>query len=139
MQVGFNCLLSHKEMMLLMWLIHFRVYVNIPQQIAMKCGFSWIYRIRCGNLIWWINLFWVIGGFYIGECYCILHALGNKKENLAVFNLADFHNSPNCQNKFYAKFSSYMEYHKYYYSFKFLWYQYNKILSALVLWLKDIL
>jgi len=35
----------------------------------------------------------VIGGFYIGERYCILHALG-KKENLAVFNLADFRNSP---------------------------------------------
>jgi len=49
----------------------------------------------------------VIGKFYIGECYCILHALGKEKENLAVFNLADFHNSPNCQNKFYAKFSSY--------------------------------
>jgi len=50
----------------------------------------------------------VIGGFYVGECYCILHALGNKKENLAVFNLVDFHNSPNCQNKFSAKFLSYM-------------------------------
>jgi len=36
-----------------------------------------------------------------------LHALGNKKDNLAEFNLADFHNSPNRQNKFYAKFSSY--------------------------------
>jgi len=36
-----------------------------------------------------------------------LHALGNKKENLAEFNLADFCNSPNHQNKFYAKFSSY--------------------------------
>jgi len=24
-----------------------------------------------------------------------------------VFNLADFCNSPNCQNKFYTKFSSY--------------------------------
>jgi len=50
----------------------------------------------------------VIGGFYIGEHYCILHVLGNKKENLAVFNLADFRNLPNRQNKFYAKFSSYM-------------------------------
>jgi len=50
----------------------------------------------------------VIGGFYIDECYCILHTLGNKRENLAVFNLADFHHSPNHQNKFYAKFSSYM-------------------------------
>jgi len=49
----------------------------------------------------------VIGGFYIGECYCILHALSNKKDNLAEFNLADFCNSPNRQNKFYAKFSSY--------------------------------
>jgi len=49
----------------------------------------------------------VIGGFYIGEYYCILHALGNKKENLVVFNLADFCNSPNHQNKFHAKFSSY--------------------------------
>jgi len=29
-----------------------------------------------GNLIWQINL---IGGLYIGERYCILHALGNKK------------------------------------------------------------
>jgi len=50
----------------------------------------------------------VIGGFYIGEHYCILHALGNKKDNLAVFNLADFCNLPKCQNKFYTKFSSYM-------------------------------
>jgi len=49
----------------------------------------------------------VIGGFYIGKCHCILHALSNKKENLAVFNLADFHTLPNHQNKFYAKFSSY--------------------------------
>jgi len=49
----------------------------------------------------------VIGGFYIGECYCILHSLGNKKENFMEFNLADFCNSPNCQNKFYAKFSFY--------------------------------
>jgi len=38
--------------------------------------------------------------------YCILHALGKKI--LAVINLADFCNSPNHQNKFYAKFSSYM-------------------------------
>jgi len=37
-----------------------------------------------------------------------LHALGNKIENLVAFNLADFCNSPNCQNKFYTKFSSYM-------------------------------
>jgi len=50
----------------------------------------------------------VIGGFYIGERYCILHALSNKKGNLAVFNLADFCNSPNHQNKFYTKFLSYM-------------------------------
>jgi len=49
----------------------------------------------------------VIGGFYIGECYCILHALGNKKDNLVEFNLAEFGNLPNHQNKFYAKFSSY--------------------------------
>jgi len=49
----------------------------------------------------------VIGGFYIGERYCILHALGNKEENLVVFNLADFRNLPNYQNKFYTKFSSY--------------------------------
>jgi len=33
--------------------------------------------------------------------------LGNKKDNLAEFNLADFRNSLNRQNKFYAKFSSY--------------------------------
>jgi len=52
----------------------------------------------------------VNGGFYIGERYCILHALGNKRDNLAEFDLADFHNSPNRQNKFYAKFSSYMVY-----------------------------
>jgi len=48
----------------------------------------------------------VIGGFYIGKCYCILDAFDNKK-NLAVFNLADFCNFPNHQNKFYTKFSSY--------------------------------
>jgi len=52
----------------------------------------------------------MIGGFYIGERCCILHALDNKKENLAEFNLADFRNSPNRQNKFYAKFLSYMVY-----------------------------
>jgi len=39
----------------------------------------------------------VIGGFYIGKRYCILHELGNKKENLVEFNLVDFHNSPNRQ------------------------------------------
>jgi len=49
----------------------------------------------------------VIGGFYIGKRYCILHALSNKKENLAIFNLADFRNLSNHQNKFNAKFSSY--------------------------------
>jgi len=49
----------------------------------------------------------VIGGFYIGKRYRILHTLDSKKENIAVFNLADFHNSPNRQNKVYAKFSSY--------------------------------
>jgi len=49
----------------------------------------------------------VFGGFYIGKRYCILHSLGNKKDNLAEFNLADFWNSPNRQNKFYANFSSY--------------------------------
>jgi len=49
----------------------------------------------------------VIGGFYIGKCCCILHALSNKKEDLAVFNLVDFCNLPNRQNKFYANFSSY--------------------------------
>jgi len=41
--------------------------------------------------------------------YCILHSLGNK-DNLAKFNLADIRNSPNRQNKFYAKFSSCMVY-----------------------------
>ena len=38
--------------------------------------------------------------------FSILHVLGNK-ENLAVFNLVDFCNSPNRQNKFYTKFKSY--------------------------------
>jgi len=32
------------------------------------------------------------------------------KKNLVVFNLVDFCNSPNCQNKFYTKFSSYTVY-----------------------------
>jgi len=50
----------------------------------------------------------VIGGFYIGKRYYILHSLGNKKDNLAEFNLADFCDLSNHQNKFYAKFSSYM-------------------------------
>jgi len=37
------------------------------------------------------------------------------KENLVVFNLVDFHNLPNRQNKFYAKFSSYtvVQYNRY--------------------------
>jgi len=48
---------------------------------------------------WWI-LYW--------RTLLHLHSLGNKKDNLVEFNLADFHNSPNRQNKFYAKFSSYM-------------------------------
>jgi len=30
--------------------------------------------------------------FYIGECCCILHALGNKMEKLVVLNLAHFVN-----------------------------------------------
>jgi len=57
----------------------------------------------------------VIGEFYIGKHYCSSHALGNKKENLVVFNLVDFCDSPNYQNKFYAKFSSYMV-HGYWYA-----------------------
>jgi len=44
---------------------------------------------------WWI-LYWRMLLYFT----CI--------ESLAVFNLADFRNSPNCQNKFHAKFSSYM-------------------------------
>jgi len=48
----------------------------------------------------------VIGGFYIGKCYCSSTITLYALDNLAVFNLADFHNSPNHQNKFYAKFSS---------------------------------
>jgi len=36
--------------------------------------------------------------------------LGNKKENLAAFNLADFCSLPNRQNKFYTRFSSYTVY-----------------------------
>jgi len=44
----------------------------------------------------------VIGRFYIGKHYYILHALSNKKDNLVVFNMADFGNLPNHQNKFYA-------------------------------------
>jgi len=65
----------------------------------------WIFG---SNLIWQINHFWVISGFYIGKYYCILHALGNRKENLVVFhNLVDLCNSPNHQHKFY-EFSFYM-------------------------------
>jgi len=48
-----------------------------------------------------------------------LHSLGSKKENLAEFNLADFRNSPNRQNKFYAKFSSYTVYQETLTSLKF--------------------
>jgi len=44
---------------------------------------------------------------YFNNDIAFLHALGNKKENLAVFNLVDIHNLPNCLNKFYTKFSSY--------------------------------
>jgi len=51
----------------------------------------------------------VIGGFFIGERYCILHALNHKKEFGSII-LTDFHNSPNHQNNFYTKFSSYMVY-----------------------------
>jgi len=42
----------------------------------MVCHIRWIFG---GNLIWQINLFWVIGGPFIGEHYCILYALSNKK------------------------------------------------------------
>jgi len=44
---------------------------------------------------------------YFNNNIAFLHALGNKRENLVVFNLADFRNLPNCLNKFYTKFSSY--------------------------------
>jgi len=38
----------------------------------------------------------------------VFYCIGKlKTENLAVFNLEDFHNSPTCQNKFHTKFSSY--------------------------------
>jgi len=53
---------------------------------------------------WWILYWW---------SYCILHSLYNKKDNLAEFNLADFHNSSNHQNKFYTKFSSYTVFYWY--------------------------
>ena len=42
----------------------------------------------------------------IGKNHCIFTHIGHKK-NLAVLKLADFHNSPNHQAKFYAKFSPY--------------------------------
>ena len=77
------------------------------------CNMHVAYCIRWifgSNLILWINF--LSGRFYTGECYCILHALGNEKENLAVFNLTDFHNLPNRQNIFYAKFSSCTVYDK---------------------------
>jgi len=48
-----------------------------------------------------------LADFILANAIVFLRALGNKKENLVVFNLADFCNSPNRQNKFYAKFSSY--------------------------------
>jgi len=54
------------------------------------------------NIWWQFNLvnqsFLRVWQIYIGERYCILHALHNKEEILVVFNLADFHNSPNRQN-----------------------------------------
>jgi len=45
----------------------------------------------------WCILYW--------QTLLYLHTLGNKK-SFEVFNLVDFCNSPNQQNKFYAKFSS---------------------------------
>jgi len=45
--------------------------------------------------------------FILVNAIVYLHSLDNKKENLEEFNLADFRNSPNHQNKFYAKFLSY--------------------------------
>ena len=47
----------------------------------------------------------MIGRFYIDKHYYMHWAI--KKEDLVVFNLADFRNLPNRQNKFYTKFSSY--------------------------------
>jgi len=37
----------------------------------------------------------------------VFHMQWEIKKNLVVFNLVDFCNSPNCQNKFCTKFSSY--------------------------------
>jgi len=61
----------------------------VKQALGVSLLFIWqlkswwiVYRIRWifgSNSIWQINIFGVIGRFYIGECYCILHALGNKK------------------------------------------------------------
>jgi len=82
------------------------LFFSLWIQVVGYC-IRWIFG---GILIWWINLFWVIGKFYIAERYCILHALSNKNKNLVAFNLADFCNFPNCQNKLYTKFSSYTVY-----------------------------
>jgi len=81
--------------------IQFEMANSPPQLVFPYYRIRWIFG---GNLIWRINLFWMIGRFYIGKRYCILHALSNKIENLVVL---DFRNSPNHQNKFYTKFSSY--------------------------------
>jgi len=69
-------------------------------------AFDWIRQINISPN----PLFQQIAKYYIRQylfLYAILYSLGNKKDNWTECNLADFRNSPNRQNKFYAKFSSY--------------------------------
>jgi len=75
---------------------------------------EWVYAYHIrwivgGNLIWWINHFiiseWLVDFILANAIVFYIHRA--IKKNLSVFNLIDFHNSPNCQNKFYTKFSSY--------------------------------
>jgi len=53
----------------------------------------------------------VIDGFYIDKHYFsskITLYFSHIEENLVVSNVVDLVDSPNCQNKFHTKFSSYM-------------------------------
>jgi len=45
---------------------------------------------------WWILYWWTPLILYFNNIV-FLHVFGNEKEKIVVFNLANFHNSPNCQ------------------------------------------
>jgi len=82
---------------------HKYIHMYIPTYIPYKMN---IWRqfnlVNYSFMSVWRILYW--------QTLLYFTCIGHLKKNLVAFNLVDFHNPPNRQNKFYAKFSSYMVY-----------------------------